>query len=184
MKIRFLFIAWWLLVGAAWSGCGPSVDLDLPNGYTALVSNSSSSGIQWPDEIEYGSTAVGGWNEWVDGLDVQGDLVIGRLVDSSNRSTSELEWPLLCYFLIDTRTHSLEKYKAEDEWLVAIEAAGGSSKLNLRRITPFFHAEGSIVGFWFLKLIPYVLLSLVVIWVVRRFCRAKRDIESDGIGLI
>jgi len=181
---RFGQIAWWLLVGAAWAGCGPSVDLELPNGYSAVVTSACDSSIQWPDDIEYGSTVVGGWENWIDGLDVQGNLLIGRLVDSSDCSgQDEWEWPLEYFFVLDTSTHTLMKFDTEEEWLDGVEMAGGSRELNTRRITPFFYSGQGWIH-WIQKIVVYGVGSLFVVWIVRRFRKAKRGIESDGIGLI
>jgi len=180
--MKWVLLGWWLLLAASWTGCGPNVSLDLPNGYSAVVMNASMSWINPPSgiELEYDSVPQGYFDTWIEGLDVQGDLVIGEIRDSTEWRGYVSDWPLMCYFVIDTSTHTLQEFQSQEAWLDWVEAAGGSRELNRRSITPFFYWGRYS---WVFKLGVFVVLSTAGLVVLKKYLAVRRHNEAADAEL-
>lgn len=151
---------WMILFALAWSGCGITREVTLPNGYICYVDK-----LIWIAHPDVDGDNVGDVQE----LDVQGDLVFGLTSDAWNSEPDG-------YFIIDTglrvtwRTHNPGVWRDQLAQL-------GVTELNLR--WPGHGFNTSPARAW----IPYTLivfaLLLAMLWRVRRLVRREQGLRRD-----
>ncbi|MFK7882814.1 MAG: hypothetical protein AB8F26_01355 [Phycisphaerales bacterium] len=151
-----------LLAGLAWSGCGWTRPVPLPNGYICNVDK-----FIWIDHPDHQGDTVSGVGE----LDVHGDVVIGTQLDWE--SDEEIG-----YFILDTNAHDLYVTRSLEEFAEAV-ADRGIENTNLRWPGVNFNGPRPI------RLLVYALLAAsafgVFLLLTRSAARREADIRQNRL---
>lgn len=148
-------IAWCtlIIIAIVLLGCGPYVDVDLPNDHSLVVIDSTTAVIN-SDALS--TVAV---DASVDLLDTDGQYVFGVRRD---RDTSDL----IGFFILDTENGATTYIKSREAWEAEL-AALAISDIELRRPTAFFNFPDQV--WWRFALIAlFVFLVVIPLWLWRR----------------
>lgn len=144
-----------ILAGLAWSGCGWSRPVSLPNGYICYVDD-----WIWIEHPDFESNTLSD----VGKLDVHGDIVIGTQLDrDTNREVG--------YFTLNTSTHGLYVTASFEEFAAAV-ADRGIEEMKLRWPGRNFNGPRPF------RILVYTLIATVVFGVFVLFIRSVARHEA------